>query len=139
MIDTLRRLLAKLHSEDQAGLETPAGETAGFVLKYHDLTVGVLTLDSGVWRFEYSPEFQKQHDIRPIIDFPDISKTYEAERLWPFFVARIPSISQPKVQEAIEKEGLDRKNSAELLGRFGQRTISNPFLLEPTRRKATAR
>jgi len=135
MIQTLKRLLAKLHSEDQEGVHTPQGETATFLLKYGSITVGDLSLQDGVWRFAYSAEFQRQREIRPIIDFPHLSGTYESKSLWPFFMARIPSLSQPKVQETIQNEGLDRSNSAELLRRFGERTISNPFLLEATRRK----
>ena len=119
-------------------MRTPTGESALFLLKYGSMTVGDLSLHDGVWRFAYSPEFQRQREIRPIIDFPDVSRTYESESLWPFFMARIPSLSQPKVQEAITKEGLDRSNSAELLRRFGERTISNPFLLEPTRGRKVA-
>jgi HipA-like protein len=138
MIETLKRVLARWRTEDHEGMETPLGETWIFSLKYDDLPVGSLTLTGGVWEFAYSPEFQKQGEVQPIIDFPDLDRTYRSQSLWPFFMARIPSLSQPKVQATIESEGLDKSNAAQLLRRFGERTISNPFRLEPSRQKVAA-
>lgn len=65
--------------------------------------------------------------VRPLIDFPDVEKVYRQRDLWPFFLSRIPSLAQPKVQEAIVREGLDARNEVELLRFFGRRTIADPF------------
>lgn len=138
MIETLKRVLARWRTEDHEGMETPRGETWIFSLKYDELLVGTLTLTGGVWEFSYSPEFQKQREVQPIIDFPDLDRTYRSQSLWPFFMARIPSLSQPKVQATIESEGLDKSNAAQLLRRFGEKTISNPFRLEQPRQKVAA-
>lgn len=51
-------------------------------------------------------------------------------KLYPFFIQRIPILSQPKVKEAIEKEKIDQTNIVELLKKFGRLSINNPFRLE---------
>lgn len=92
--------------------------------------VGTLRLRKGTWRFKYAHEFINQHELKPLVAFPDVRKTYEADHLWPFFMSRIPGLSQPEVMETISEEGLDDKSDVELLRRFGARTISNPFILQ---------
>jgi len=64
------------------------------------------------------------------VDFPDPARTYERDVLWPFFLSRIPSPSQPEVQRAIAAEHLDVRNQVAMLRRFGERTIANPFILK---------
>ncbi len=93
--------------------------------------MGVLRLHSGVWEFRYCPEFKQQHEVRPLIDFPDVDRVYKSAELWPFFLARIPSRVQPQVSETIRREKLDERNSVQMLSHFGKQTISNPFVLEP--------
>ena len=115
--------------EGNEQLETPKGVRATFELRYGELTVGFLHLEDGMWEFRYSDAFRAQDTVRPLIDFPDVSKVYRQEELWPFFWARIPSLAQPKVQEVIAKEGIDARNEVELLRYFGRRTIADPFLL----------
>lgn len=69
--------------------------------------VGTLRLSKGTWRFKYAHEFINQHELKPLVAFPDVRKTYEADHLWPFFMSRIPGLSQPEVMETISEEGLD--------------------------------
>lgn len=132
MLERLKQLLLRLRPEGQEGLETPVDESATFVLRYRELEIGTLRLEGGVWEFTYSEAFRMQGTVQPLIDFPDPEKTYRAQDLWPFFLSRIPGISQPKVQRIIASEGLDAHNEVELLRHFGQRTISNPFELVET-------
>lgn len=118
-------------SEDQAhDLSTPADASAYFVLTYKELTVGHLRHEKGKWFFEYAEEFKNQDKVSTLIDFPNKDKKYEETHLWPFFSHRIPGLSQPQVQQIIQKENIDVNNEIDLLRRFGKKTISNPFELQ---------
>ncbi|MDQ2841010.1 MAG: hypothetical protein M3Y72_08230 [Acidobacteriota bacterium] len=121
--------MLRLRPAEQDEIRTPQDEDATFILRYVDLLVGDLGLHEGVWTFEYTDAFRQQADVKPLIDFPDVTKTYVSPTLWPFFLARIPGISQPKVRDEISKAGLDEHSDVQLLRRFGQQTISNPFIL----------
>lgn len=134
--DTTSRLARRLFGDEgQEGIATSVHEDADFTLQFGQLEVGSLHVRSGVWEFRYSTEFQAQltktDGVQPLVDFPDASKAYRSKELWPFFMARIPSISQPRVQEEIERQGLDQTSPVQLLRAFGERSIANPFLLIP--------
>lgn len=128
MIDALKRFFS-FRAEGHEGIDTPSDEEATFLLTFDSLPVAILRLHQGTWEFRYTSEFKSQHALQPLIDFPDGEKVYRASELWPFFMARIPSLAQPKVQEAIAEEGLDQHSDVALLRRFGKKTISNPFVL----------
>ena len=127
MIDYLKKIIWK--PEGMEHLKTPANREASFVLIYDKLTVGELRLKDGKWLFEYSTAFKQQSEVKPIVDFPDLDKKYEAEELWPFFASRIPSLNQPAVQEVIREEKLKEDDLVDLLKFFGKLTITNPFKL----------
>lgn len=129
MLETFKRMMLRLRLEGQEEIQTPPNEDATFVLSYSELTVGSLRLHQGKWEFGYSESFKQQSEVSPLIDFPDAAKLYQSDTLWPFFLARIPSVAQPKVKETIAAEGIDEHSDVELLRRFGKRTISNPFIL----------
>jgi HipA-like protein len=112
--------------------QTPKGRRESFRLIHGSLTVGTLTVENGLWTFKYSEDFRKRQDLRPIVQFPDTSRTYNSEELWPFFGMRIPSISQPAVRNAVRQEGIDANDKVQMLRRFGRRTISTPFELVGT-------
>ncbi|MCO6491894.1 MAG: hypothetical protein J5I98_25990 [Phaeodactylibacter sp.] len=67
--------------------------------------------------------------MKPLVDFPDVNKTYSYEELPPFFAHRIPGLGQPKVQKIILEEKIDAHSEVELLKGFGKLSISNPFQL----------
>ena len=106
-----------------------AASHAQFHLIYQGLLVGVLTVSNGHWTFHYSNEFRQQHRLRPIVEFPDVGKTYTSDELWPFFGMRIPSLKQTSIREIVDEENIDEADEAQLLRRFGKRTIANPFEL----------
>lgn len=124
-------LFKRWKTEGQEDLVTPKDITIVFNLQYKRLLVGVLKLEKGVWSFEYSMDFKNQNKIKPLPDFPDLGKVYQSEELYPFFLHRIPSQKQPKVQKEIEINNIDATNEAELLRFFGRESISNPFSLQP--------
>jgi HipA-like protein len=110
----------------------PLDKKVRFLLKYGDLLVGTLSVEDGVWKFEYSDQFKQSKLLRPIVEFPfpDVDKIYESKELWQFFASRIPSPEQPEVEEILRRERISEDDSVSLLKRFGTRTISNPFQLE---------
>lgn len=125
-------------TEGQENIKTPVMTKAVFLVTLSDseeqdnglLHIGTLLLKEGNWIFEYSRQFKEQDVIKPLVDFPDINKVYKSSELYPFFMERIPSLSQPKVQKTLEKEKIDSDNPVQLLKRFGKTTITNPFELE---------
>ncbi|MCE9538743.1 MAG: HipA N-terminal domain-containing protein [Bacteroidetes bacterium] len=125
--------LSKLFkNEEQPELSTPKNAHAAFILKHKKLTIGYLNHSNGIWEFKYSDEFKKQNRIDVLIDFPKKELKYEESYLWPFFSHRIPGLGQPKIQEIIKHEHLNPNNEIDLLRRFGQRSITNPFELALT-------
>lgn len=129
----MTKLLKKIKSFIPQGLENSTvneDEYAHFTIFYKDLEIGSLELKGGLWHFTYSEEFKEQNQIPALPDFPDIQKVYTKNELWPFFIIRIPSLKQPKVQKIISKEDIDSTSQVELLKRFGEKSISNPFQLK---------
>jgi len=108
----------------------PIDKKVRFFLKYGDLPVGTLSVEDGVWKFEYSEQYKQSTSFRPLVEFPDMDKIYESKELWQFFASRIPSPEQPEVEEILRREQISEDDSVTLLKRFGSRTISNPFQLD---------
>lgn len=129
LLEGIKNMWSRLRDEGHEGIATPNNVHAVFELTYDTLPVGQLELRDGVWEFRYSSAFRSQSEVRPLIDFPDKDRVYQNHTLWPFFMARIPSVAQPRVREVIEEEGLDEHSDVQLLARFGKRTIANPFIL----------
>lgn len=129
MIDLIRRLFQTSKGETTE-LHLPREEQQRFVLHIGNIPVGELICEAGLWTFAYTEQFKVRRDeFYPIVGFPDLDKVYRSEQLWPFFLVRIPGLGQPEVQETILKEKIDATNEAQLLRRFGERTIANPFVL----------
>ena len=131
MLATIVKSIGKLWKSDgHEEMSTPRNTEAEFALVFENLPVGTLSLKGGKWTFRYTEPFKQQDKIKPLPDFPDVNKVYTSEELYPFFIQRIPSLSQPKVKEVIEKEKIDEANIVELLKKFGRLSINNPFKLE---------
>jgi HipA-like protein len=101
-----------------------------FELWYRDLMVGLLKEKDGNWLFSYSEDFKNQDQVKSLADFPKKSKAYRLHKLWPFFASRLPSLEQPRVQRQLQKENIRSQDTAELLRRYGRRSISNSFILK---------
>ena len=127
--------LLKLFQKDQStgsDLHLPKEEEQRFTLYLKELKVGKLSCEGGVWTFAYSDDFKARSDeFYPIVGFPELDKVYKSNSLWPFFLIRIPGLGQPRIREIIEEEHLDINNEAQLLRRFGHKTIANPYELTP--------
>ena len=107
----------------------PQEETI-FTLSYKDLLIGKLSWRNGRWTFGYSDAFRSQNEIAPLVSFSDVKRVYESAELWPFFVSRILGTRRPKILVITDEEGIDERDLAALLTRFGWKTIANPFILE---------
>ena len=104
-------------------------EMVVFKLIFEHLHIGTLSFEKSNWQFKYTEEFKKQKELVPIMDFPDVNKTYESENLWPFFVSRIPSSATPYVKKKIETSKISKESLIEMLKTFGENTITSPFKL----------
>ncbi len=129
MLDKLKKWFSR--SEDEYAMHLPEKEKAFFILKLKEIEIGVLSCENGLWSFKYSEEFKYNNikNLKTIIGFSDIDKTYKSETLWPFFRIRIPGLKQPKVKEILKNENINILNEVELLKRFGKKTIANPYSL----------
>jgi HipA-like protein len=119
------------------GVETfvPAEAKAEFKLVYRALVIGVLRAAQGEWTFSYSDDFQKQRELKPLVEFPDVTKKYTSKHLWPSFMMRLPSLKQTEIQDVVRREHIDVSDEVQLLRRFGHKTIASPFeLVESTRK-----
>ena len=125
MIDIFREWLGM-----RKPMVAPLDKKVRFILKYGDLLVGTLSVEGGVWKFEYSEQYKQSEAFRPLVEFPDVDRVYESKELWQFFASRIPSPEQPEVDEILKRERISEDDSVALLKRFGTRTISNSFQLE---------
>jgi HipA-like protein len=114
---------------DEASVPLPKEKDVKFLLRVDDIKVGYLYSNKGDWYFEYSNDFKNHLDYNLITGFPELNKVYKSDELWPFFRIRIPGLKQPVVMEILEKEKIDKNDEVELLKRFGQKTISNPYEL----------
>jgi len=124
LMDKAKDWLGFAHS-----VKAPPEAHAKFLLTYDDLLVGTLTVEDGLWKFEYSDNFRLEDELRPIVEFPDVNKIYVNEELWQFFASRIPSTEQPEVEEILKREHIQEDDAVGLLKLFGKRTIANPFEL----------
>lgn len=118
-------------SEENTGNSLPSQEVHKFVLMYKEIVIGYLEAENGQWKFYYSEDFKKSNELSYITGFPDLDKVYYSEFLWPFFKIRIPGLGQPRVQKTIKNENISEKDEIALLKRFGKKSISNPYLLDP--------
>lgn len=125
---TLQQVIGSLRR--RAGIdEMKSPAKAAFELRYDGMRVGYLTCSDSKWTFWYSEEFRHRPDLRPLVQFADVNHVYRSDRLWPFFLLRIPSLGQADVQAALKQEHIDTRDEVALLRRFGRRTIANPFEL----------
>lgn len=129
MINKIKRWFSKSR-EDTSGY-VPLNENVKFILLADKIKLAELKSENGEWVFKYTDEFKNHLDqYNLIVGFPDVNKEYHSESLWPFFRIRIPGLKQPAVQDILKKENIDQQNEVELLKRFGQKTIANPYELQ---------
>ncbi len=109
-----------------------AEKVAEFRICLKSLHVGTLSYTSnGIWIFQYTEAFKSQEQYSPIFGFFDLDETYQSRVLWTFFDQRIPSAVQTRVQSWMEENPQKKDDKVALLSKFGKRTITNPYILEP--------
>src|SRR5678816_4187414 len=55
-----------------------------------DRTVGFLSIEGSQFVFRYDSEYAKDRPAEPISAFPDLTREYRSDQLWPFFESRLP-------------------------------------------------
>lgn len=110
-------------------IQTPTDAKAHFRLLYDQIPIADLSVSDGCWSLRYTDEFRSHQELRPLVEFPDVDRTYTSDELWPFFAMRIPSLQQSNIRSIVEREQIDATDDVKLLQRFGRRAISNPFEL----------
>jgi len=131
MFNLFKNIAAKRNSKNLQPIEINFKGQIKFVLSIKELTIGYLTVEDGLWNYKYSDEFKSQDKYARLTGFSDLNKIYRTNVLWPFFKIRIPGLKQPMIKDIIEAENLDAKNEAVLLKRFGEKSMSNPYILHP--------
>jgi len=117
-------------SEDTEKVSPNSTHTATFQIRLNGEVIGNLMSEAGKWKFEYSDSFAVSKKL-PLMDFPDKTRSYNSEDLWPFFLSRIPGLKQPGIQKILKDSDLNEEDTVALLKRFGRKSIQNPYVLEP--------
>lgn len=128
MLDTIKKYIGFIPqhlSELKQG-----SEIRSFILSYKQKDIGYLEFRDDKWTFHYSEWFKSQGKLVPLLEFPDVEKTYYSEKLWPFFASRIPS--KVNRDDTTCNDNGETLSLADLLEKFGRKTINNPFILEPS-------
>ncbi len=81
--------------------------------------VGWLEAEPHHFVYTYTAAAQTSPTFQPFPSFPDLSATYQAKELFPFFAARLTSAADPNYDATLEALGLTRENATpiELLSR----------------------
>lgn len=98
-------------------------------------TVGILKKNDK-YEFRYTDNIKECMDkgFDLLVSFPDITKKYISDELFPEFLSRIPGPTRIDIKEFLEKYGLKEYDAFELLKRSGGKTsldlleIINPIL-----------
>ncbi len=98
-------------------------------LKFEQTVIGRLWFADGNFCFKYADGF-KGSSLKRIPDFPDLDKSYKSPVLFPFFEVRIPNLEREDLADIVKKFGLNTSDELEILSKLGQRTTSDPYVLE---------
>lgn len=120
-------------SDDSGSHENQSEHTAAFRLTYNRHEMGTLEFVHDKWVFKYAEWIKNQSEIKPFANFPDLNKEYIPEGLSPFFESRLPGVSQPQVEDFLKGKEMTKEGDTKLalLKKFGRRSITNPFELQP--------
>ena len=127
-IDSLRRRFLPL-GELPSAREVPASGSISVFLG--DRQIGTLRKEPDEFVFEYDSAYVRAPDAVPIPAFPDLQTTYRAEKLWPFFAVRVPSVEREDVQAAMRRREIGDDDVLRLLGELSKRGVSSPYRFVP--------
>jgi HipA-like protein len=130
-MNKIKRLFAALSGvEGMEAIKNNKASQGAFYIMLNTKKIGILKRTERQWEFKYTEEYKKNPETKPLVDFPDISKEYANEELWPFFRVRIPALNQSFHKEKIKKAKIDENDPVGLLRLFGKKTITNPYILK---------
>lgn len=103
---------------------------ASFDIYRKHMKIACLTFDNNIWSFQYTYAFKNQNKLVPILVFPDVNVTYSSKELWPFFLARIPSLKQPDIRKELKLDNTQQKiELVDLLTKYGEKSINNSLIM----------
>ncbi len=92
--------------------------------------VAVLDHVAGGYRFQYLAGVDEIDGFRPFIGFPDVRRSYESERLWPFFDLRVMDTKRPDYPAYVRQLALSPHASRlDILSRSGGQQKGDSVLL----------
>lgn len=122
-------LFKKSENGSDIGLSKDQNQT--FEIKLGDKVIAYLEASEGKWKFYYDSDYKSNESKITIPGFSNFDKIYESDALWSFFKIRIPGLGQPQIIKTIKKEHIPADDEVALLKRFGRKSISNPYRMEP--------
>jgi hypothetical protein len=69
--------------------------------------VGFLSYDGTTYRFGYIRNAERVDDFRPLLGFPDLTRAYSAQALFPLFAQRAMDPRRPDYRRYVGRLGLD--------------------------------
>ncbi len=96
------------------------------------IVMGRLRREGDAYRFDYEPGVMRRSDVQPIPEFPELDRTYRADRLWPFFTSRLPPLKRQDVKATIAARGVSPDDTLELLVELSGGSVASPYVLERT-------
>lgn len=114
----------------------PTRERAFIVVWQHPQTrtfarVGRLEVHGESYRFRYDEAAADVDGFEPFLAFPELDRTYEAAKLFPFFSNRVLSPRRPDYPVYLERLGLDTSDPVEILARSGGGRATDTVHLVP--------
>lgn len=93
---------------------------------------GLLDRESGCYRFRYIQNALRVPDFRPFVGFPELSRVYVSDALFPIFQQRVMSARRPDYEQYVARLGLPvAADSWEQLSRSGGRRVGDAIHLFP--------
>lgn len=89
---------------------------------------------NGQYEFEYREGVKKaiEEGFTPLVAFPDITKKYVSENLFPAITSRLPDKKRPDMDKILKKYGLKEYDPYSLLKRSGARLpIDDIYFVDP--------
>ena len=100
------------------------------------VTLGTLERDGREFLFRYDRDFAASRDAKPISAFPDMTREYRSEDLWPFFAVRLPPVEREDVQAAMKRRHIPESDILRLLAELSGRGVSSPYRFSMAGRSA---
>jgi hypothetical protein len=121
----MKNFISKLIRKSKA----PQKSGPVLILRYEKVEIGRLWYEGGLYHFAYSKDFGTS-GLKPITDFPEVTKEYRSPSLFPYFEVRLPSAKRSDLSVQLDRTRRDGASELEVLAKFGKNAASDPYVLE---------